>query len=796
MPPDALRSRFATADKPADEFLNVLGHIADFALLGGDGSHIGALRLDGKALSLLDEGGRYAERRRIEAVLRALADTNVAVCTYHVSHDRVPGFDCGRFRSAFARDLVEAYHRHLAPQLRARDWYVFVVVRPRPLGSFLNRFRGTPPGRDDVLLRQLRERLLTVRAILKDYGPVPLGLRRQGGAAFSEIGEALRLILYGRWAPVPLTRGPLTGAIYTERVICGTRGFEILTPGGSSYGVIWGLRDYPEVTKPWMLDGLLSATCRLVMTNSFFFRTATAAADRMALTQRRMQSANDRAVSLVGGLDAAIDDVQSGRKIMGDHHWSLAVHADTLEELEAAAGEIRRILADGSNLAAVPEALGCFPAFWAQVPGCSSAVRARHGDISGFNFVSFSSLSGFPRGGGRMRWGRAPIRLITAGHTAHDFNPHVQQVGQILVIGRPGGGKSVIIGTLCAALEPCFEDRGGGIAVILDKDGSNELTVRARGGSYAQIRAGVASGMAPLKALSDTGAARTWLAEFVRGLILADGKAEPPPDQLERIRTGIAFLLRQPPRLRWLGGLRQFLDHGTEGTGARLERWCRGGALGWAFDGEADLIRFDAGVVGIDNTEILADEQATVRAPAAAYQLFRIREQVGRGTRSAVFIDEGASYLPDGRFSEGFDAFSREFRKGNALLCLVVHHPQDLTRHPVGRTLIGNFPTQLLFPNPDADEAAYREALHCTPGEIRAVMQDMTALGAGTFLVKRAEGSFIARMPLGEMPEHLAVLSADPNRRALWHRIARDLGSDDPDRIWAVFRTRYQEAEA
>jgi type IV secretion system protein VirB4 len=790
-----LRDRFTFTDKPADEYLPWYGHIADDVVLLEDGSHLTTIRIDGRPMSLMDDPARYAERRRRHAMLRALADTNVSLYEHQVCHDRVEPFRHGRFRSAYARQLAEDYHAGLDSGLRTREWFLTIIVRPSSLQGILNRLIGKPPKGDESLARQLEEKAASVLSMLREYHPVRLGIRMSGGVPFSEIGEAMRLVLYGRWHPVPLTTGPLAGAIYTDRVICGMRGFEVLSPGGSSFGLLFGLRDYPEIAKPAILDGLLAAMTRLVITNSFHYRSAAAASDRMALQQRRMMNAGDRAVSLAEGLDDAIDDLQSGRAIVGDHHWSLSVHAESMAQLDRAAGEIRAILANTSNLAAAPEAVGCFPAYWAQVPGAPAVVRARHGNVSGFNFCSFSSLCGFPSGSKRPHWGHAVLRLITQGNTAHDYDPHIRRVAQALLIGPPGYGKSLLIGLFDALLEQALVPKDG-LSVILDKDGSNELSVLARGGYYVRILRGQGSGMAPLKALDDTAEARSWLAEFIRGLIMADGKGEPPADQVERIDTAIAFLLRRPPVLRWLGGLRMFLDHGDDSTGARLERWCRGGSLGWAFDGDEDLIRLDAGVVGIDNTQILRDDMETVRAPAAAYQFFRIREKIGRGIRGAVYVDEAPSYLPDARFAAGFDAFSRELRKGNGLLWLAVHHPQDVVRHPMGKALVGNCPTLLLFPNPSADEQVYREALHCSAGEIEAVVEGMLRMGEGTFLVKRPEGSFIARAPLHGHPEHIAILSSDPLRSALWHRIAGELGTTDPDRIWAEYRNRYQEASA
>jgi type IV secretion system protein VirB4 len=132
-----------------------------------------------------------------------------------------------------------------------------------------------------------------------------------------------------------------------------------------------------------------------------------------------------------------IDDVQSGRAIVGDHHWSLAVHASSMAQLDQAAGEIKAILANTSNLAAAPEALGCFPAYWAQVPDAPSVVRVRHGNVPNFNFCSFSSLCGFPSGKGQAH-GRAVIRLVTQGTTAHVFDPHVRRFAHTILIGGTG----------------------------------------------------------------------------------------------------------------------------------------------------------------------------------------------------------------------------------------------------------------------------------------------------------------------------------------------------------------------
>jgi type IV secretion system protein VirB4 len=789
---DELRERLSFRDKPADEYLSVERHVADDVVVFADGTHGVMFSADGKAMSLFAEDGRYAERRRQHAAIRAMVGPGIIIYGHLVCHDRVEAFPIGRFRSAYAEALARDYHAASAPGLLARDWFITILARPSRVNGLLRRALGRTAERDESLVEMLEERCATLERALADYGLRRLGIRRERGIAFSEIGEAMRLMLYARWAPVPVPAGSLAGAIYTDRILCDRGSVEIQASGGVVFSRPIGMRDYPESLPPWALDALLTFRRRFTATNSLRPLDRASVTDKFGRRETQMENAGDRATSLIEGLGDMLDDVASGRTVSGDHHWCVTVHADSFEELGTATAEMRSLLVN-AGLAAVPESWGTEAAFWGQLPGAPAWLRCRHGVISGFNFASFSSLVGFPRGGGAGHWGPAALRLSTAGATAHDYQPHVDGVGHTLLFGPTGCGKTVVLGLLAALLEPLLSPEGG-VVMVLDADGSNELTVRACGGAYTRILRGQPSGMAPFKALPDTAEARDWLLEFTLGLITSDGGPVPAPGQIERLARGIAFLLRRRPEIRSFAALRQFADHAEGGCGERLARWCRGGALGWAFDGEEDRIRLDASIVGIDNSELLAEDAATVRAPMAAYQLFRIGERIGTGIPGAVLADEAQAYLPDARFAAGFERFVTRLRKGNGMLWLAMQQPQAILRHPIGQALVSNSPTKLLFPNAAAEAEAYREGLHCTEGELEAVREGMLAAGKGTFLVKRDAGSFVARADLSALPDHLAVLSANPRRRALAHRIMAQVG-DDPSAWVPEYRRRHREAD-
>ena len=789
---DEIRERLTFRDKPADEYLTIERHVDDGVFLLADGTHGAVIRFDGKLLGLLSEEARYAERRRRHATFRALAGQGVVIYEHLVCHDRVEPFPAGRFRSAYAEVLSRDYHATMAPGLLAREWFVTILVRPGRVNGLLRRALGRAAERDEALVQEVEERCGTLMRALADYGPRRLGIRWERGIAFSEIAEAMRLVLYARWAPVPVPAGTLAGAIYTDRALCDRGGVEIQAPGGTTYARSFGKRDYPERMPPWALDCLVAVRWRFVMTNSYFYLDRASVTDRFGLRETQMENAGDRATSLIEGLGDMLDDVASGRTISGDHHWCVTVHADGYPELGTATAEMRSLLVN-AGLAVVPESWGTEAAFWGQLPGAPAWLRCRHGVISGYNLASFSSLIGFPRGGGRGHWPAPVLRLRTSGSTAHDFHPHVDGVGHALLFGPTGSGKTVVLGLCAALMEPLLAPEGG-VVVVLDADGSNELTVRACGGAYTRVLRGQPSGMAPFKALPDTPEARAWLLEFTLGLIQSDGGPMPSPGQVERLARGIAFLMRRRPEIRSFAALRQFADHAEGGCGERLARWCRGGALGWAFDGDEDRIRLDAGIVGIDNSELLADDAATVRAPMAAYQLFRIGERIGTGIPGAVLADEAQAYLPDARFAAGFERFVTRLRKGNGILWLAMQQPQAILRHAIGEALVSNSPTKLLFPNSAAEAEAYREGLHCTEGEFEAVREGMLAAGKGTFLVKRDAGSFVASADLSALPDHIAILSATPRRRALAHRIMAEVG-DDPAAWVPEYRRRHREAD-
>ncbi len=584
-------------ERSAEPFLPYVGHIGPGTVLLEGGGVMSMIELPGFPFELEDVSVRNARRGQLNTLFRAIADDNVTLGIHFVRHARRDRPHRNMPRGGFAWRFFAAYERNCLCRLWHNRWFISLIVSPRmQTGSELRsrlaelpvigpRLRASRQASESAI-SQLEDATFIVLAYLRQVGARRLGLYEQGAFRFSEIGEALQLVLRAEHEAVPVTSGRLGSAIYTSRVICGRRGIEIQPAGAPYYGRVFGFRDYPEKTITSQLSALLSVPYPCVLTQSFRFLSRSQAQSALHFKKIRMENALDAAVSQIEELAAAQDEVARGDSVRGEHQIAFTVFAPDGPELEAASADAKKRLTQ-AGIVPVPESRGCFAAYWSQLPGSAEWLRTRPGRISTRNLTAFGSLDGFPEGqtAGRAYWDKPIIRFRTTAGTAYDYEPHVGDVGHTLLIGKTGAGKTLFMAWLAVALSQAV---GEGNVVLLDKDRGNEITVRAMSGRYLPLRAGEASGLAPLRALDNTAADRAFLAEWIEGLIRLDGGPGLLPDEQKRLARGVARVIGLPPSLRSLAAVRQFLGvTDANGAGARLERWCQGGALGWVFERSA-----------------------------------------------------------------------------------------------------------------------------------------------------------------------------------------------------------------
>lgn len=763
-----------------DVYLPFVRHVTDKAISLSTRALITVIRLDGASFETAETADLNDLHAKLNLTLRNIADDRLALWT-HLVRRRSSDYPRGDFRSSFAAELDAQYRNRLQNEdLFRNDLYLTLVCHPGrattdAAAAFFRRLGRASTAAKEVdadALKRLNDAARDLVAALERYGARAIGLIERNGIVFSDTIELLHGIASGEWLPAPLPQGPIGPALYSNRIIFGREALEIRRAGGSRFAGMFGIKEYPASTRSGLLNALLSAPFELIATQSFAFLSKADAKTVLTRKQNQLVSAQDPAASQIDELSDALDDLESNRFALGDHHLSLLVYADAPRQLLDHMSVARRALADAGAVVA-REDLGLEAAYWAQLPGLFK-YRARSGAISSRNFAAFSPFHTYPTGQpDGNHWGPAVAMLKTVSGSPFYFSFHHGDLGNTFICGPSGSGKTVVQNFLLSQAE-----RLGASYVFFDKDRGAEIFVRAVGGTYLMLRNGMPTGCAPLKALELTPANLAFLGELVRKLVTPENRPLTVAED-ERIDSGLRALGQLRQQERSFGALRAFLgQQDREGIGARLERWCRGGPMGWVLDGEQDELGLDARFIGFDMTDLL--DHPAVRTPLMMYLFHRV-ERLIDGRRLIIDIDEFWKALGDDAFRDLANNKLKTIRKQNGVMVFGTQSPRDALASPIAHTIVEQCPTQIFLPNARGTKADYVDGFHLTDTEFRLIKDELTP-ESRRFLVKQGHNSVVAELNLDGFDDALAVLSGRTETVELLDRIRAEVG-DDPA-IW------------
>ena len=248
--------------------------------------------------------------------------------------------------------------------------------------------------------------------------------------------------------------------------------------------------------------------------------------------------------------------------------------------------------------------------------------------------------------------------------------------------------------------------------MLFDKDRGAEIFVRAVGGAYLSLQKRRPDWLRTAQsARADAGQSRLSWAASCASLSASMAGRSPSPT-----RAGSTPASRRcatsPARSDRLSALRVFLgQRDPEGIGARLERWCKGGSLGWVLDADEDAISLDALALGFDMTDVL--DHPAVRTPLMMYLFHRVEELID-GRRIVIAIDEFWKALGDEAFRALANDGLKTIRKKNGVMVFGTQSPRDALASPIAHTIVEQCPTQVFFPNPRGQLADYVDGFHLT----------------------------------------------------------------------------------
>jgi type IV secretion system protein VirB4 len=791
------------------EYIPYSYHVDDDVISTKNGEYLSVWRLSGRSHQSASAEDVWQWLRELNQLVRGMASGVANIAFYsHTVRREVFEYPESEFDNIFCRQLDAKYRASFdGKRMMVNELYLTVVLRPQTdpiLGFFAKRERLSA---DQMAVRQaqaiktLQDANSTIEQSLKRYGAELLGQYERDGYIHSTLIEFLALLVNGEKVAMPVVKKHrIADCIALNRVLFATHG-EIGEIRGLQRSRAFGMleiAEYDEGSEPGQLNGLMEAPFEFVLTQSFATLGTHAAKGFLSKHQRHLQDANDAGQRQVEEITLALDQLVSGKFVMGEHHCSLLVYGEDADEVRDNLAAARAMFLD---VAIVPKTVDAAleAGFWAQLP-CNWVYRPRPAPITSENFLCFSPFHNFMSGKPNNNpWGPAVTVLKTVSGTPLYFNFHVSNedddstdkrlVGNTMFIGQSGSGKTVLLGFLMAQAQK-FRPT----IVAFDKDRGMEVAIRAMGGRYLPLKTGVPSGFNPLQ-LAPTPANLLFLKQFISTLAKAGGPVTHRDErEIDDALKSVMELDKEDRRLSTLiQGLPDPRDpdatHPT--VAARLRKWTVEGELGWLFDNPSDALNLDTHrLYGFDVTEFLDNDET--RGPLMMYLTYRTEGMID-GRRFMYVFDEFWKALSDPYFEDLAKNKQKTIRKQNGIFVFATQEPGDALASPIAKTLIQQTATFVFLPNPGADREDYVDRLKLTETEFDLVR----GLGESSrrFLIKQGGGAAIAELNLGGFDDELLVLSGTPDMAELVEQIVAEVG-DDPAVWLPIFTKRAREGVA
>lgn len=773
--------------------INVLTHYDDDTLQDTSGKFIKIIKLQGLDFVTRDEQTLDAYKNRRNNLLKSFS-SDFAMYFWEVRR-KVSDFPSGSFPDGYVSEVNARYRQKMKQSAMYANELYLAILTKQPEGflnkgvSFINWFNHAfdKASKQDYLARrhkELGEVTRRVMSTLSEYDCKLLSVYQRHGFLFSESLEFLSCLINGDSFPIPLGINHAGSILPRRRLFFNGKSgtIEIRSADANSrFGAMLSIKGYSPETYQGLLNGLGTLQCEYVITQSFRFYDRQFAKDRLRDQQSDMLQSKDESIIQADQIDDAFEDTASGEVGYGKHHFTLACYADSLEELNKQVAIIVSKFSD-FNISCVREDIACECAFWAQLPGNFYYIL-RSADISTRNMASLVSLHNYARGKlTDNHWGEAVTVFETLAGTPYYFNFHYKDVGNFLVFGAMGSGKTVLIGFLIAQ-----SMKLGGKRIIFDKDRGLEILVRAMGGVYEVIKPGIHTGFNPCQ-LDDIPENRAFLAALFRKMLTVNGNAFTEADA-EVVSRAIEGMYRLDKPSRQLCHIASFFGAKRQGSlRARFDQWHSDGVHAWLFDNAMDLLDLSPDVIGFDLLKILTATEC--KTPALMYLTYRVEQEL-LGKRGLLFIDEGWLALSDDYFKKLIDDWSRTPRKKNNIFGLATQVANDTANSSISKALNESAFCKIFFPNPSADRKVYIEDFGLTEHEyhlIKTLPDD-----EHYFLLVHGNGanrqSVVIRLNLRGLEDDIAIISGREETLALFDQIRAEVG-DDQKKWLPVFHER------
>ena len=480
--------------------------------------------------------------------------------------------------------------------------------------------------------------------------------------------------------------------------------------------------------------------------------------------------------------DAALQELGSDQVAFGYVTATVTVLDADATAADEKLRQVERTI-QGRGFVTIPETLNAVEAWLSSIPGHAYA-NVRQPIVSTLNLAHMMPVSAVWAGQARNAHLDGPPLIVTRTDGATPFRlvTHVGDVGNTLVVGPIGMGKSVLLATL--ALQ--FRRYAGSRIFAFDMGRSIRATVLGLGGEHYDLGADDSLAFQPLARI-DQDDYRTWAAEWIEGRLLHEGVAVGPAEK-EAVWSALTSLATAPVEQRTLTGLSVLLQ--SNALRQALAPYVLGGAHGRLLDADHDRL----GSADVQAFEMEALMHSKAAGLAVLRYLFARFEARLDGAPTLLILDEAWLFLDDPVFSARIRQWLKTLRKKNVSVIFATQSLADIKDSAIAPALIESCASRIFLPNPQATEPQIRSIYEGFGLNGRQIEIVATAQPKRDYYYQSRLGNRVFDLGLGSVALAFAGASTPEDQRDV-DAVLAECGADGFAAAWMRHRGLYWAAD-
>lgn len=503
--------------------------------------------------------------------------------------------------------------------------------------------------------------------------------------------------------------------------------------------------------------------------------------------------ANPDAVAKAQDCDDALREASTGYVAFGYITPTITVSGATEDE---AIENVRLVTAiiERLGFTARVEDMNAVDAWLGSLPGEPYADKRRP-FMSSLNVSHVMPLSAVWGGPVENRHlGGPPLMQTKAeGNTPFRLDLHQGDVGHTQIFGPTGGGKSVLLGTLCSQ----FLRYDDAQVYIVDMGRSSRCLTLANNGDFFDLGDSNSLAFQPLRDV-DKDSERQWALEWVLGLCEAN-LVTINPEAREAVWTALTTLSGMDAEQRTIGMLRNLIQHDAIKDALRPYASANNpddpqdedGPYAYLLDARTESLNYSAWQA-FELEELTHMKHAV--APVLEY-LFHRLDQRFDGKPTLLVLDEAWLFLDSPRFAQKIREWLKVLRKRNVSVVFATQQLSDVVESNIAAAVFENCPTAIYLPNPAATNERVRGAYERMGLNDKQIENIARSVGKRDYYYVSQNGSRMFQLGLREGSLKL-VASSSPDEQRRIDEILAAHGPADFVEHWFAAHGLTQHAKA